>query len=319
MSRLSCASFAALMMVACKPGGSSSSSSSGGSSGGDGYVDSGPVDVVLDAGPPLDAGPIVAAGFGPFTGAYTVNGGGLLLAAQIDGHVALLVSGEPNAYLGIADAGILDGGRPLPDAGPLPDGGVRTTQVYAAQYFRTETEYAATETCGPITLDGVYNTGLGSYAAQNDLCTAGSPSTAEILGVRLIGSEFFRQDLAQSGVFDLTETPSSSDGCSYARTPPFPVKVGFSVPLDGGAGIVMVVGDGILDEIDQPAATVGGKLSAHSIDMNAFNNGSLTLGPPSGNTWTGTRTFAYTPNYGDGGFGTTCAASLTLSGTQRIP
>jgi hypothetical protein len=280
------------------------------------YVDSGPVDMVLDAGP-IDAGRYDAPGFGPFTGAYTINSGGLLLAAQIDGYVAILLNGEPNAYLGTADAGHVDGGRPLPDAGLLPDGGHPGTILDAAQYFNTELEYAALETCGAITLDGTFNATKESYVAVNNLCTAGSPSTVDFPGTQLLGSEFFAQDLSQSGVFDVTETPTASDGCVYPRTPPFHAKIGFSVGLDGGPALAMVVGDGIFNEIDLPAAPSAGKLTAHSIDVNGNANGTLTLGPPSGTTWTGTRTFAYTPIYGDGGVGSLCAASLALSGTER--
>ncbi len=315
MSRLYRASLALLLVVGCKP--NSSNTDGGEEDAGPGYVDSGPVDVVLDAGPPVDSGPVIASGFGPFTNAYTVNGGSLFLAAQIDGHVALLVGGEPNAYLGIADAGHLDGGRALPDAGPLPDGGIRTTNVYAVEYFRTEIEYPDLETCGPITLDGVYNEDTLAYTAQNNLCTAGSPSVVNFPGTQLIGAEFFRQDLAQSGVFDLTETPATGDTCAYPSAPPFHVKVGFSVGVDGGPAMAMVVGDGILDEIDLPVPATGGKLTAHSVDSSGNAAGTLSLGPPTGTTWTGTRTFTYTPFYADGGSGTTCAASLTLSGAKR--
>lgn len=339
MSRHALALLSVLPVLGCSHGGGGSSGGSGSS----GYVDSGPTYPDIDAGPPLDAGPIFAPGFGPFTGAYTVNGGGLLLALQIDGRLGLLLNDEPNAYLGFVDAGgpvdageldaghldaghldagHLDAGHE--DAGELDaghldagheDAGHLDAGVeIASELFQTEIVYADLEACGPVTLAGVYDVAAFDYTAVNDYCAAGSPVSIAFPGARFVGEEFFRQDLARSGVFDVTETAGVTNACQFPSAGPYHALVGFSVGLDGGPAMAMVVGDGTLDEIDIPQPPSGAALSAQSVDSQGKPMGLITLQPGSGASWTGTRTFTY---LGSDGGAAPCVASMSLAATRR--
>jgi hypothetical protein len=319
MRRLPFALLLALLASACHPqdnsgsgsssGSGSGSGSSGGSSGSSGDVDSGPPP---DAGPPMatDAGAALAPGFGAFTGTYSVNGGGLLMAVQVDRHLALLLNGEPQAYLGLADAGHVDGGFATTDAG-------RQLQALEVETFHTELVYPDLEDCGPVTLEGTYQVAAATYQAENDFCSVGMPVTVTFPGAQLVGPDFFRQDLGRSGVFDLRETPAPDNACTTTAGGPYPLVVGLSAGVDGGPALGLAAGDGLLDAIYVPDPGDGGLLTAHALDPLGRPVGTLVLQPLPDGGWNGIRRFSSLDGDVDGGQGTPCSASLSLSGSRR--
>ena len=200
-----------LVLAGCHGGGDSD----GGTSGTTG-VDSGTYVVPVDD---LDAGnglrqPAIADTLGPFSGEFDVNGAGELFALQVDGHLALVINDPSQSYLGTADAG----------------------------HFKTEIAYPDLETCAPETFDGSYAD--GGYSGTQAFCANGELASGPLVGVRFIGAQLYRQDLAWSGAYDATEIADPSNTCARV-TGSHKLVFGVARDLDGGAVTAALFGDGL--------------------------------------------------------------------------
>ena len=241
-----------------------------------------------DAGPtpvePLDSGssknPPIATTFGPFTGAFDINGAGELFAIQVDDHLGIELNDLQHLYIGAIDGGAFDAGLIYPDLA----------------------------SCGVGALGGRFDPDSG-YAATEQFCAGGQQVSAQIFGNRFTGSNTYRQELAWSGAYDLTEKPSSSNGCS-GITGPHPLTVGVARDLDGGAVTALLAGDGLLDELAFGAVDVNtGILSARAKDSAGNDTSQLTLYFLVDGGVGGARTFIEPVNG--------CNAAFDLAGSKR--
>jgi hypothetical protein len=234
--------------------------------------------IALDAG--VNTEPI-APGFGPFTGYFDVNGGGLLVAMQLDDALMLQINGQPNLYLGTVDGG----------------------------GFQAEVVYSDLETCGPLTLTGAL-VDDGGYVAQRVICVGDTPASGQISGFPLIGPRALVQSLVLSGVYDVTETPTANNSCASSSSGPFTAVLGLSIELDGGAATAYVEGDGLLDEADFGTFSADAGVATMGFDS-AGNPISDLEWQSQGAQYVGHRAFDLgTPD-------APCPVDLALTGTRR--
>jgi hypothetical protein len=243
-----------------------------------------------DAGPIGPLGPALAPGFGPFTGTYDVNGGGLLLAVQVDGYLGLQVNDKDHQYLGVSDGGTL-GGSPV-------------------GLFRARTTNGTLEDCGPVTLTGTYYNTVGQYKSVSTVCTLGTSTDGPLQGARYIGGEYYRQDLSVSGVYDLVETPTSFNTCTGTGAPPYRLKLGVSVGEGDRPSLLLAAGDTVLDQLLTGDVADGG-LVGSATDPVGRLVGSISLHAQPDGTFAGTRHFK------GGTDAAPCVADLTLAGSRR--
>ena len=250
----------------------------------DGGPDSGyvtPVDTV-DAGP-ITHSPDVATSFGAFTGAYDVNGAGELFAIQVDGHLALQVNDPSQTYLGIVDAG----GK-----------------------FSTEIVYPELETCGALTIDGTYKEDAG-YNATEVFCTAGTFASGPLVGQRF-NAPIYKQNLAWSGVYDLFEKPSASNGCTFLPSGNTKVSVGVARDRDGGSAMAALFDTIASEMVTGGVDDTSGILHAHALDSSGNDTDSFSLYFLSDGGVQGTRELLLVDSNDN-----PCTAELNLSGTKR--
>lgn len=303
---------AALFMPAC---GSSDEETDAGSTTGGGGTTGGDVEPE-DSGPPPDPIPPLAPAFGPFTGTFDVNGAGNLFVLEVDGQLALQLTAHPDHYLGryvapAADAGRPDAGRV--DAGRPVDGGVDAGPPIGGLSFTSRLLYPELETCGALTLNGRFDADAGRWTATQGVCTGTSLGSGTVTGARKLAPNFYKQDLAWSGVFDGTETAATGNGCTRAAGTRS-VKVAVSLPRGGGQATVWVLGDGLKDELYFGALGDGGSslaLRARDPIDRPSSTMSLTVDPDAG-TLTATRE----ADVRNGA--SACVAKLTLTGTRRL-
>jgi len=210
--------------------------------------------------PDDDAGPVykdpdLADTFGPFTGAFDVNGSGRLLAIQVDGHLAVEMNDAAHVFLGQIDGGAFD----------------------------AETNLPALETCGDggVTFAGSYQgDGGGSYQATYAFCVSSAASSGPVSGSRFIFPHVYRQDLGWSGAYDVTQAVVDGGDC---LPPPddggntWTFSLGVSRDRDGGA-VTAALFDARAPELVFGAVDDSqGVLTAHAQDDQGAPTSTFTL------------------------------------------
>jgi hypothetical protein len=239
----------------------------------------------FDAGPPL-RDPNLSKTLGVHSGAFDVNGSGLLFVIEVDNRLAMQLNGQPNLFIGAFDGG--------------SDGGA----------FSARLVYPDLEDCGPVTLAGRF-TDSSDYRAINDFCANGAAVSGPVVGARYIGARAYRQNLIWSGAYDAIESAASTSTCALDAGSR-PLTLGVARDHDGGSSTVFVANDGLKEEVVFGAVDdATGILTASALD-------------PLGRA-TSTFTLFYTVDGGVGGtrsvdLGTAaapCPAELRFYGAKR--
>jgi len=249
----------------------------------DGGPDSGyvtPVDVE-DAGP-VTHDPDIATSFGPFTGAYDINGVGELFAIQVDGHLAIQLNDPSQTYLGSIDGGA----------------------------FQTEIVYPELETCGALTVDGTYKEDAG-YKATQVFCAAGTFASGPLAGQRFATPNIYRQNIAWSGVYDLTEKPSAGNDCTFIA-PTAKLSVGVARDRDGGSATVALFDTQNPELVYGGVDDTSGILRAHAVDSAGNDTDSFSLFFLVDGGVSGTRELQLVDSNDN-----PCTGELSLTGTKR--
>lgn len=209
------------------------------------------VDDTPDAGPPL-RDPNLAKTLGVHSGAFDVNGSGLLFVIEVDNRLALQLNGQPNLYIGALDGGADAGG------------------------FSARLVYPDLEDCGPVTVAGRF-TDSSDYQATNVFCANGTPVSGPVVGTRYIGARAYKQNLIWSGAYDAVEFAAPGSACPLDGGSR-PLTLGVARDRDGGATAVFVANDGLKEEVVFGSVDdTSGVLSARALDPLGRPTSSLTL------------------------------------------